>query len=124
MAQADSITTATREEVSRGVSKKSTSLRPAHTERPAPLAGNSIQLTYLDFETKDLDSRGDRSDKAFAALHLYVAAFVSGSAQQIPGCRLDRKNVNKLFMDVRSDAVTATRNAPEELRDHENWKVS
>ena len=124
MAQADTITTATREEVSRGVSIKSTSLRPAHTERPAPLAGNPIQLIYLDFESKDLDSRGHRSDKAFAALQLYVAAFVSDSAQQIPRCSLDRKNVNKLFMDVRSDAVTAIRNAPEELRDHENWKVS
>jgi hypothetical protein len=124
MAQADSITTATREEVSRGVSIKSTSLRPAHTERPAPLAGNPIQLIYLDFESKDLDSRGHRSDKAFAALHLYVAAFVSDSAQQIPRCSLKRKNVNKLFMDVWSDAVTAIRNAPKELRDHENWKVS
>jgi hypothetical protein len=124
MAQADSITTATREGVSRGVSIKSTSLRPAHTDWTAPIAGNPIQLIYLDFESKDLDSRRDRLDKAFAALHLYVAAFVSDTAQHIPGCSVDGKDVNKLFMDVRSDEVTVIRNAPEELRDHENRKVS
>ena len=123
MAQADSITTATREGVSRGVSIKSTSLQPAHTERAAPLAGNPMQLIYLDFESKSLDSRGDRLNKAFAALHLCVTAFVSDTAQQIPGCSLDRKDVNKLFVDVRSDAVAVIRNAPEELRDHENWRV-
>jgi hypothetical protein len=122
MAQADSITTATREGVSRGVLIKSTSLRPPDTERAAPLAGNPIQLTYLEFESKVLDSRGDRLEKAFAALHLYLA--VSDTAQRIPGCGLNRKDVNKLFMDVRSDAVIVIRNAPEELRDHENWKVS
>ena len=108
MAQADSITTATREGVSRGVSITSTSLRLAHTERAASLAANAIQPIYLDFQSKDLDSRNDRLDKAFEALHFYVTAFVSDAAQQIPSCSLD----------------TVIRNAPEELRDHENWKVS
>jgi hypothetical protein len=122
MAEADSINTATREGVSRGVSIKSTSLRPAHTERAAPLAGNPIQL-YLDFESKDLDSRGDRLDKAFAVLHLYVTAFVTDTTQQIPGRSLDPKDVNRLFVDVGSDP-TVIRNAQQELRDHENWKVS
>ena len=127
MAQADSIiTTATREGVSRRVSIKSTSLGPAQT---APLAGNPIQLIYLDVESKDLDSCGDRFDKALAAPHLYVTAFVGDTAQQIPGCSLDRKDVkhvdvNKHSTDARSDAVTVIRNAPEELQDHQNWKMS
>jgi hypothetical protein len=117
MAQADSIITATREGVSRGVSIKSTILRSAHTE--APLARNPIQLIYLDFKSKDTESRGDRLDKALAALHPYVAPFASATAQQIPGCILNRRDVR-----IRRDAVTVIRNTAEELRVHENWKLS
>jgi hypothetical protein len=116
MAQADSITTATREGVSRGVSIKSTGLRPAHTEWAAPLAGNPIQLIYLDFKSKDTESRGDRLDKALAALHPYVAPFASATARQIP---LNRRDVR-----IRRDAVTVIRKTAEELRVHENWKLS
>lgn len=119
MAQADSIITATRAGVSRGVSIKSTSLRPAHTEWAAPLAGNPIQLIYLDFKSKDTESRGDRLDKALAAPHRYVAPFVGAAAQQIPGCILNRRDVR-----IRRDAVTVIRNTAEELRVHENWKLS
>jgi hypothetical protein len=118
MAQADPISTATGEGVSRGGSTKSTSLRSAHTEPAAALAGNPTHL----IESEDLDSRADRLDKAFAALH--QTAFFSDTAQQIPGCSLNRKHLNKLFVDLQSDAVAVIRNAPEELRNHKNWKVS
>jgi hypothetical protein len=114
MAQADPITTATGEGVSRGGSTKSTSLRSAHTEPTAALGGNPTHL----IESEDLVSRVDCLDKAFATLHRYVTAFVSDTAQQIAGCR------NKLFVDLRSEAVAVIRNAPEGLRNHENWKVS
>jgi len=110
MAQADPITTATGEGVSRGGSTKSTSRRSAHTEPAAALGGNPTHV--------------DRLDKAFAALHLYVTAFFSDTAQQIPGCNLNRKHLNKLFVDLQSEAVAVIRNAPEDLRNHENWKVS
>jgi hypothetical protein len=120
MAQADPITTATGEGVSRGGSTKSKSLRWAHTKPAAALGGNPTHL----IESKDLHSRVDRLDKAFAALHRYVTAFVSDTAQQIPGCGLNRKHLNKLFVDLRSEAVAVFRNVPEELRNHENWKVS
>src|SRR5260370_9351511 len=110
MAQADPITTATGEGVSRGGSTKSTSLRSAQTERAAALGGHPTHV--------------DRLDKAFAALHLYVTAFFSDTAQQIPGCNLNRKHLNKLFVDLQSEAVAVIRNAPEDLRNHENWKVS
>jgi hypothetical protein len=121
MAQADPITTATGEGVSRGGSTKSTSLRSAHTEPTAALGGNPTHL----IESEDLlVSRVDCLDKAFAALHRYVTAFVSDTAQQIAGCSLNRKHLNKLFVDLRSEAVAVIRNAPEGLRNHENWKVS
>jgi hypothetical protein len=110
MAQADPITTATGEGVSRGGSTKSTSLRSAHTEPAAALGCNPTHV--------------DRLDKASAALHLYVTAFFSDTAQQIPGCNLNRKHLNKLFVDLQSEAVAVIRNAPEDLRNHENWKVS
>src|SRR5215469_9830668 len=117
MAQANPISTATGEGVSRAGSTKSTSLRSAHTEPAAALAGKPTHL----IESEDRDSRADRLDKAFAALHRYVTAFFSDTAQQIPGCSLNRKHLNKLFV-LQSDAVAVIRNAPEELRNHKNWK--
>jgi hypothetical protein len=119
MAEADPITTATGEGVSPGGLTKSTSLRSAHTAAAA-LGGNPTHL----IESQDLESRVDRLDKAFAALHRYVTSFVSDTAQQIPGCSLNRKHLNKLFVDLRSEAVAVIRNVPPELRNHENWKVS
>jgi len=51
MAQADLISTATGEGVSRGGSTKSTSLRSGHTEPAAALAGNPTHL----IESEDLE---------------------------------------------------------------------
>jgi hypothetical protein len=96
MAQADPITTATGEGVSRGGSTKSTSLRSAQAKPAA-------DPTHLDCLDK---------------------AFFSDTAQQIPGCSLNCKHLNKLFADLQSEAVAVTRNAPEDLRNLENWKVS
>ena len=45
-------------------------------------------------------------------------------AQQIPGCSLNCKHLNKLLVDLHSEAVAVIRNAPEGLRSHKNWKVS
>src|SRR5262245_56007959 len=120
MAQAGPITTAPGERVSRGGSAKSTSLRWAHTKPASALGGNPIHV----IESERLHSRVDRLDKAFAALHRYVTAAVTDTAQQIPSCSLNRKHLNKLLVELRSEVVAVIRNVPEELRDHENWKVS
>src|SRR5438034_11709400 len=101
MAQADPISTATSEGVSRGRSTKSTSLRSAHTEQAAALAGNPTHL----IESENLDSLADRLEKAFAALHLDVTAFFSNTAQQIPAGSVNREHLNKLFVDRQSEAV-------------------
>jgi hypothetical protein len=111
MAEADPITTATGEGVSPGGLTKSTSLRSAHTESAAALAGNPTHL----IESANPDSPADRLDRAFSALRLDV---------QIPGCSVNRRHLNKLFVDLQSEAVAVIRNAPEELRNHGNWKVS
>jgi hypothetical protein len=110
MAQADPISTATSKGVSRGRSTKSTSLL-AHTESAAALAGNPTHL----IESANPDSPADRLDRAFSALRLDV---------QIPGCSVNRRHLNKRFVDLQSEAVAVIRNAPEELRNHGNWKVS
>src|SRR2546430_12678257 len=115
MAEADPITTATDEGVSPGGLTKSTSLRSAHTEPAAALGGNPTHL----IESEDLDSRVDRLDKAFAALHRYVTAFVSDTAQQIPGCSLNRKHLNKLFVDPRSEAVSVICKCSPKMRHHD-----
>src|SRR5262245_48352863 len=114
MAQADPISTATDEGVSRGGSTKSTSLRSAHTQPAAALAGNPTHLV----------AHAGRLDKAFAVFHRYVTAFLTDTPQQILGCILNHKHPNKLFVDLQSDAVSVIRDAPEELRNHKNWKVS
>src|SRR5262249_61187989 len=98
MAQADLISTATGKGVSRGGSTKSTSLRSAPTEPAAALAGNPTHL----IESEDLDSRADRLDKVFAALHRYVTAFFSETAHQIPGCSLNPNNTSRLFVGLRT----------------------
>jgi hypothetical protein len=85
MAQADPITTSTGEGVSRGGATKSTSLRSAHAEPAAALGGKPTSL----IESEGLDSRVGRLDKALAARHRYLTAFISDTAQQIPGCRLN-----------------------------------
>jgi hypothetical protein len=111
MAQADHITTATGEEVSCRGSTKSTSPGSARTELIAALDGNPTHL----IESEGLDSLADRLHKAFGAAHLYGTAFISDIAERIPGCSLNRKRLNKLFV---------ISNAPEELSTHERWKVS
>ena len=99
MAQADSIYYGNSQgDVSRTVEEvhKSAVRRTANVP---PLAGNSIQLPTSTSKERS-QVRADRSEKAFAALHVYLAAIVTRYAQPIPGCRLDRKPVDKLFMDV------------------------
>jgi hypothetical protein len=83
----------------------------AHTESAAALAGNPTHL----IESANPDSPADRLDRALSALRLDV---------QIPGCSVNRRHLNKLFVDLQSEAVAVIRNASEELRNHGNWKVS
>jgi hypothetical protein len=60
MAQAECITTAIRELMSRGRSPKSTSpVRAAHTEFIAALAGNIPHPICVAVDSEDLDSRAD-----------------------------------------------------------------
>jgi hypothetical protein len=97
MAQAERITTAIRELMSRGEPPRSTSPRSAHTEFIAALAGN--------------------------APHVYVT-LIADSAQNFPGSTLDRRYLDSLFQQFSADAVGIIRNAAAEMRVHENWRVS
>ena len=125
MAQAERITTAIRELMSRGRPPKSpSSVHAAHTELVATLAGNPSNPIYADVDSEDLDGRADHLEKVFAAVRVYFAAIISDAALKIPGTTLDRRYLDKLFRDLSVDALRVIRNAAEEMREHEHWRAS
>jgi hypothetical protein len=125
MAQAECITTAIRELMSRGRPPKSTNpLQLAHIEFVAVVAGNAPHPIYADVDSEDLDGRADHLEKVFAALHVYLTAIVADTAQNVPGGTLDRRYLDNLFRDLSDDALCVIRNAAEEMREHENWRAS
>jgi len=125
MAQAECITTAIRELMSRGRPPKSTNpVRLAHTEFVATLAGNAPDPIYADVDSEDLDGRADHLEKVLAALHVYLTAIIADTAQSIPGGTLDRRYLDNLFRDLSADALGVIRNAAEEMREYENWRAS
>jgi hypothetical protein len=125
MAQAQCITTAIRELMSRGWPPKSTSpVRLAHVEFVTALAGNVPHPIYADVDSEDLDGRADHLEKMFAALHVYFTAVVADTAQSVPGGTLDRRYLDNLFRDLSADALAVIRNAAEEMREYENWRAS
>jgi hypothetical protein len=125
MAQAECITTAIRELMSRGRPSNSTNpVRLAHTEFVAALAGNAPQPIYADVDSEDLNSRADHLEKVFAALHVYLTAIIADTARNVPGGTLDRRYLDNLFRDLSGDALGVIRNAAEEMREYENWRAS
>src|SRR3974390_3485858 len=125
MAQAESITTAIRELMSRGRPPKSTNpVRAAYTEFVAALAGNAPRPFPPDTHPEDLEGRADHLEKVFAALHVYLTAIIAETAQDIPASTLDRRYLDGLFQQFSADAMGAIRDAPPEMRGHEHWRVS
>jgi len=125
MAQADSITTAIRELMSRGQPPKSTNpVRAAHAEFVVALAGNAPQPIRSVFDLADLDDRADHLQKVLAALHVYVAAITAELAQNIPAASVDRLYLDQLFEQFSSDALRVIRNAAAEMRVRQNWRAS
>jgi hypothetical protein len=125
MAQAECITTAIRERMSRGTPPKSTTpVWAAHIELIAALAGNPPQSIAVLVGSDDLEGRADHLEKLFATLQVYLTAIVADTAQNIAGCHLDRRYLDNLFADVSSDALAVIRNVAEDMREHENWRAS
>ena len=123
MAQAESITTAIRELMSRGRPLKSTSpVRAAHTEFVAALAGNAPHPIRPDANWEVLEDRADHLEKTIAALHVYVSAIIAAPAQDIPASTLDRRYVDGLFQQFSADVLGAIRDAAAEMRLRENWR--
>ena len=125
MAQAECITTAIRELMSREEPKKSTCpVRAAHTELVAALAGSPPHPIYAELNSEDLDARADHLEKVFAALHVYIGAVIDDTAQNIPSGTLDRRYLANLFSDLSGDAVGAIRHAADQMRNCESWRAS
>jgi hypothetical protein len=125
MAQAECITTAIREVMSRGRPSKSASpVRAAHSEFVTALAGNVPHPLHSDVDSEDLEDRADHLEKVFAALRAYLTAIILDTAQNIPGVTLDRRYLDNLFQDLSADALRVIRNAAEEMRENENWRAS
>ena len=126
MAQAECITTAIRELMSRERPPKSTSpARLAHTEFVAALTANVPHPIYTDADSGDLDGRADHLEKVFAALHVYLTAIIADTAENVPrAARLDRKYLDGLYADFTHEAVGGIRNGAEEMAEHEAWRAS
>ena len=125
MAEADCITTVIRRLMSRGRPLKSTSaVRAAHTEFVAALAANAPWPLQCEANSKDLEGRADHLERVFAALHVYLAAIIAETAQDIPASTLDRRFLDGLFQQFSADAMGAIRDAAAEMRGHESWRVS
>jgi hypothetical protein len=125
MAQADCITTAIRELMSRGRPLKSTNLvRAAHTEFIAALAGNAPLPIHSETDRDAIEVRADHLQKVFAALHVYLTAIIVEVAEKIPGSALDRRYLDQLFQQFSADGLRVIRNAAAEIRGHENWRAS
>jgi hypothetical protein len=125
MAQAEHITTAIRELMSRGRPPKSTSpVRAAHTEFVAALVGNLPHPIYVEVDSQDLEACADHLEKVFAALHVYFTAIIADTTRNVPGGTLDRRYLDTLFRNLSADALCTIRNAAEEMRQHEIWRAS
>ena len=125
MAQAECITTAIRQLMSRGRPPKSTSpVWAAHIEFVAALAGNVPDPIHSDGHSEDLEGRADHLEKVFAALHVYLTAIIADTAHNIPGGSLDRRYLDNVFRDLSADALGIIRNAAEEMREREIWRAS
>src|SRR5258706_15396716 len=98
MAQAECITTAIRELMSRGRPPKSTSpVRLAHIEFVATLAGHVPHPIYADVDSEGLARRAEQLEKVFAAVHVYLPPIIADTAHNIPGGTLDRRSSDNLF---------------------------
>jgi hypothetical protein len=125
MAQAERITTAVRELMSRGRPPKSTNpVRAAHTEFIATLAGNAPHPIRSDGNPEDLEGRANHLEKVLAALHVYLAAIISQRIQDIPTSSLDRRHLDGLFQQFSADALGVIRDAATEMWGHQNWGAS
>jgi hypothetical protein len=124
MAQAEHITTAIRELMSRGRPLKSTNrVRAAHTEFVAALAGNAPPPISSDANWEALNERADHQEKTIAALHVYLSAIIAESAEDIPASTLDRRYLDGLFQQFSADVLGAIRDAAAEMRVRENWRA-
>jgi hypothetical protein len=123
MAQAECVTTAIRELMSRGQPPKSTSPRAAFTEFLAALAGNAPHPIHSSPLSEDLEWRADHLEQMLAALHVYLTAIVSDTAQNIRGDAVDRRYPDNLFQDLSADAVGVIRHSADEMREDENWRA-
>jgi hypothetical protein len=124
MAQAEHITTAIRELMSRGLPLKSTNrVRAAHTEFVAALAGNAPHPIRSDANWETLEGRADHLEKTIAALHVYLSAIIAEAAQDIPASTLDRRYLDGLFQQFSADVLGVIRDAAAEMRVRENWSA-
>ena len=124
MAQAESITTAIRELMSRGQPPKSTNpVRAAHTEFVAALAGNAPHPIHSDANWEALEGRADHLEKTIAALHVYLSAIIAETAEDIPANTLDRRYLDGLFQQFSADVLGVIRDAAAEMRVRENWSA-
>jgi hypothetical protein len=123
MVQAEHITTAIRELMSRGQPLKSTNgVRAAHTEFVAALAGNAPHPIRSGIDCEALEDCADHLQKVFAALYFYIGAIIAEIAEKVPRSALDRRYLDELLRGVSAEALRVFRDAAAQMRGQENHR--
>ena len=90
------------------------SVRAAHAEFVAALAGRPPRTIPLDADAIDLEDRADHLNKVFGALSVYVAVILDDAAQNVPGS-LDLRDAEGLLADLASDLTGAIQHAADDM---------
>jgi hypothetical protein len=78
------------------------SVRAAHADFVAALAGHPPRTIPLDADAIDLEDRAEHLSKIFFALSAYVAVILDDTAQNVPG-GLDLRDAEGILDDLASD---------------------
>jgi hypothetical protein len=114
MAQAESITTAIRELMSREEPPQSTNPTAEHAPHPI----------HSDRRAEELERRAEHLQRVLAALHVYVTTVIADTAQNIPDSTLDRSYLDHVFHRFAAERLAEIRDSATELRVRENWSGS
>jgi hypothetical protein len=111
MAQAGYVNNAFRALITGATAKPSTnSVRAAHAEFVAALAGTPPRPIPVDTDAVDLEGRAEHLKQLLNALSAYLTAILDDTAQNVPG-GLDLRQVDDLLSDLISDLAGSIQHA-------------
>jgi peptide subunit release factor 1 (eRF1) len=113
MAQADHVTNSIRALITRASANPST-IRAAHVELVATLAGHPPRPIPVYADAIDLEDRAEHLEKVLKALSAYLTTILDDTAQNVPG-GLDLRQVDAVLCDLVSEVSGTVHQAGERL---------